>query len=319
MSKKKQSGIFILIFLVFIYYISFQLNQLQIPILQEDYLYLAKNRQFVLGFEGEYATWLWIQSQMSLHHKVFSGAIFPKMFELYETITDMDPYFYDVYDKGSWYLTMVYDSPMPGIQLLEKGARQIPQAWIWLLLGQMYRLQRWELERKEILSQKQALERAFLAFQRAILLSPGTELAENLKSFLENPGGQLDTMTWVRLYCQSLENPLLATIFLKNLHKHILSIHLEYLAKHIKKYKEEFLRWPENLAVLGIPGILAPDETQASRIAIALYKLPKKYKEKEAFVRRYLLDCIANHASYPYIYDQNTGKIESSFLPKRKK
>ena len=319
--KKICPSIFIFFSLLAIYCLSHRLSQIQPEIQQEEYLYLAKNRrikQFAFGFEGEYAVWLWIQSQISLHRKIFEGALFTKMPDIYDTITDLDPYFQDVYSKGPWYLNIACENPMPGILLLEKGTKKIPQAWIWLLKGQMYRLQRWELEKKQIMTRKEALEKAFFSFQKAILLHPDKEILERLESFLKNPGGTLDTIAWVKLYHQSMENPLLSCIFLKNFHIHIIRIHLEYLQYHIIEFKKKFQRWPLRLEELPVPCPREPEEIEAARIAKEIYHMSYKSKQDKKLLFQCLLHSIQKKFSHPYNYDCNTGKVVSFFYKKNR-
>ncbi|NUM33899.1 MAG: hypothetical protein HUU50_05115 [Candidatus Brocadiae bacterium] len=308
--------------LIVIYHFSLYLHKLQPSYSKEEYLCLSSNkriRQFAFGFEGELATLLWIQSQISLNQKMVYGHEFTKMFALYDTITDLDPYFYDVYFKGPWYLMIAYRDPIKGIEFLESGTQKIPhESWIWLLLGQMYRLQRWELEHKQCMTQKEALERSLRAFQKAILLEKDQETMEGLRDFLENPGGILDTITWASLYCQSLKNPLLAAIFLKNFHKHILSFALEFLHVHIMDYKEKFHRFPVRLADMDIPYLREPTKEQSSSIAIELYRFSKAGKTSED-IEKCLINLLANPSYHAYNYDHNTGNVSSSFLKKKKK
>ena len=217
--------IFIGLFLTIIYYLAYTINIVKHNNKQINYLYLSKFekfRHFAFGFEREYADFLWIKGINSFHKRMIDNVPFKEIFTLYDTITYLDPYFRNAYWTGALFITISKNNPVYGIKLLKAGTKKVPgEPWIWMMLGEMYRIERFALEKKGIMSSKKALENSIYAFNKSLSLTPDKRLLKKIKLLINNKANLFDTITWLNIYERTKNNQLLKTIMTERFRLHI--------------------------------------------------------------------------------------------------
>jgi tetratricopeptide (TPR) repeat protein len=100
-----------------------------------------------LGYQNMLADTLYLWSiQYYGHHRTAEGRRY--LWRIYDVITDLDPKFQDAYLTGALVMALDMDDPNLAIELLEKGAANNPDDWIywveaahyaWISLGEFER------------------------------------------------------------------------------------------------------------------------------------------------------------------------------------
>jgi hypothetical protein len=291
----------------------------------QEYLYISKHeqlRKFAFGFEGEYADFLWIGSLQGFSKHCLDKVPFKNIDQVYENITDLDTHFAEAYRTGALYVAIVYKSSQRGIKVLENGTRKVPdKPWIWELLGRMYWLERFLLEKRKEMSKEEATWHAIEAIKQAVALGGGEE-AELLLNFLvlRDRIADFDELMWLDFYTHAGKNSMIKAIALQRLQLQIARRHLEFLRKHLHEYRQLHQTWPASLQDIPAPVPLEPHSKDMEQLAGELVALVQQQKQQPlAAVQQYLLNGIKQLAnSRPYFYDPATGEVSAFCLDEQK-
>lgn len=312
---------------------AYRMDRIRPDYKMQNAIYLPKNKQlrkFALGFEGEYADWLWVLSLQKFPKHYIDHIPFDNILEVYQVITDLDPHFREAYRTGALYVAMAKKNSMLGISLLEDGTKKIAnQPWIWEFLARMYWLERFIIERQTrgAISREEATFRAYKAICKAVSLKGG-ERAKMLKQFLElrDRFASFDIPTWVDIYQTAGKNKVLSQIALNRLHHHLLQIHMEFIARQVEQFHAQYKRYPLRLKELKtyLPKEI-PEKEMPNVIRLLIKKLSNLYKHTNSLkqirseIHRYAVENLGKLAnSSSYVYENATGKILSFHLEKQR-
>ena len=84
-----------------------------------------------LGYENVMADVLWLYAIQYVMEEFWGEHRYLWLFHIFDLITDLDPKFEAAYVQGAVFLGMMQGRPQKAIELLEKGKRNNPDAWVY--------------------------------------------------------------------------------------------------------------------------------------------------------------------------------------------
>lgn len=289
----------------------------------QEYLYISKHpelRKFAFGFESEMADFLWINSLQGFAKHCLDKVPFKNIDQVYDAITDMDPHFIEAYRTGSLYVAIAYKSSLRGIQILEKGSRKVAdKPWIWELLGRMYWLERFLLEKRQEMSKEESTRRAIDAIAKAVSLGGG-ESPQLLLDFLmlRDKGTNFDELIWLDFYARAGKNSLIKTLALLRLQRQLVKRHLDFLHNKIQQYREAHQAWPAGLDVLPKPLPYEPSFKDMEQLASELLAMVQNNQSQEALIHHLMTQTQHLASATPYKYNPATGEVTAQILEEQR-
>ncbi len=282
----------------------------------EALVYIPKNkelRSFAFGFENEYADFLWVFSLQSVNRNIIHEVPFDSVSDVFDMITSLDPRFKTAYSMGSFFISECKDSPLEGIQLLEKGTRLVPEEpWSWYALGYAYWMERVNLEKHNGISLEESTNKAFFAAQKAVDAG-GDEFAQVFLRFLtlKDRAIEFDILVWFGRYSQFQKSDAMKKLIEEKIQTYLIDIQLEFWKSQIAHFENSFGELPTSLELFPYEVKEPQDET-----------MPQIMKElsvllKEALtngnIRNVLVDYALNQ-KHPenknYLYNPGTGEVD---------
>jgi tetratricopeptide (TPR) repeat protein len=99
-----------------------------------DSLYLPNGKLLPvvsLGYDNVMADVLWLYSIQYVMEQFWGEHKYVWLFHIFDIITELDPQFEAAYVQGAVFLGMMQGRPQKAIELLEKGKRNNPDAWVY--------------------------------------------------------------------------------------------------------------------------------------------------------------------------------------------
>jgi len=82
-----------------------------------------------LGYSPALVDWMWIQTLQIIGGRKYPQALKPMAKNFYNLATDLDPGFYNLYEQGGVFFSVLFKSTDDAIEILEKGIRNIKPSW----------------------------------------------------------------------------------------------------------------------------------------------------------------------------------------------
>lgn len=211
-----------------------------------------------LGYQGVVADALYLWSiQYYGHHRTSEGRRY--LWRIYDVITDLDPRYQDAYLTGAMVMAVDMSDPELAIRLLEKGAVNNPQDWIYPLEAGYYAWM--DLEEPQ---------RAAEYFDQALALEGVSPVVRRVRAEMENMSGNVEAALglWIDIFDEAVRDrdQRLEAIAWQHVYDLKVGIDTRALGAALARFRADRGRPPRVLEALATEGYLqsvprAPDGT----------------------------------------------------------
>lgn len=193
-------------------------------------------KKLVLGYDELVADLVWLRMIQYYGQHRQSDKRYDYLAHILDVLTDLDPRFIHAYTFGALLLTDDAKNPARGLAILEKGASYNPQDWRLPFMSGFINY--------VFLAD---YDRAASYFMRASSLPDSPDFTKRFAAFIYDRAGKIELSLelWYNLYrrTQNEYERLIALRYIKR-------IHAEMLNQLVRKFKEEYRRYPSDLAEL---------------------------------------------------------------------
>jgi tetratricopeptide (TPR) repeat protein len=201
-----------------------------------------------LGYQALVADGLYLWSIQYYGHQVAAeGRRY--LWRIFDVITDLDPYYEDAYLTGALMMGVDLGDGELAIELLEKGAAQNPDQWIYAVEAGYYAWMTLD-----------DLPRAGAYFDRALAVPGVPEVIGRIRAGMAEISGDSRTALalWIEIYNDARENgdDKVASIAWQHVYDLKVDTDLEDLGVAIRRFGLDRGGWPGELAVLVAEGYL---------------------------------------------------------------
>lgn len=244
--------IFLLFLIPTLMYQNNYLKKIKMEVPYKDSLYLPSGKlvkPLALGFDMALADFLWLRSIQSFGGHYFGDKDFKAIFNLFDVITELDPYFVDAYTFGNLVIGDEGGNQEEALVLLDKGIVKMPRNY--KLAYEALYISNWGLKDKN-----RAKRYAVLAKR-----DPNCpDYIERIAATLERESGRYE-VAFDKLLSQLLEfyggsEKMIASINADKMRETIAEWQVKILDKAAKKFAEKEGRDPKTLEELENSGCI---------------------------------------------------------------
>ncbi len=200
-----------------------------------------------LGYQHALADVLWFRTTAYFSRHYRSDRVYPWLAYMCNVVTDLDPAAQHVYRFGGLILPWEADGVDDGIALLEKGSRNLPEAWeLSYMLGFSY-----YFFKNDLATAVQALRRAALSSNAPPFVA---HLAALIESARQGPAGAIEFLT--ELDRRGTNEEIRGTIH-ERIGELVLARDIDALDTAVETFQTTHHRMPGQLTELVSAGILA--------------------------------------------------------------